>query len=366
MFPTEAVIKSSSSPVSRWKLFGQSLLERNIRLLRQAGAARIYLDLNESDLQYYEKKVKKHITPLTGIEIITGRAIPENYILLSANHFILFSSFSQLGENFILLNNIYQPVKKANQFIIEDDIDFSNGRKIAMEVIRTGSGGKLAQNINKRISIPISLLLARLRVLPNVITVINFLFGVAAVVLIASGEHLNQAIGGILVQVCSIVDGCDGEVARMTTRFSKIGGFLDSLSDNLLAAALIIVATTKVYTNFSPLIFWINMISVITGVLIMGGIITYFMRRYTESMSYASYIREFLDPLPQSDYLARSMRYLQYLARKELYSMLVCIFCLFGAIEYYMLFFTLVGIFGALFMLILSIRYFPKLKRIKR
>ncbi len=365
MFPTEAVIRSSASPAFRWKLFGQSLLERNIRLLRQAGATRIYLDLNETDLQFYETNVKKHITPLPGIEIIYGSGTPEKHILLSTNHFILFSSYSTLEENFIFLNNIYQPVRKGNQFIIEDNIDFSNARKIAIEVIRTGSGGKLAQNINKRISIPISLILARLRVLPNIITVVNFFFGVAAVVLIASGQHLNQAIGGILVQTCSIVDGCDGEVARMTTRFSKIGGFLDSLSDNLLAAALIIVATTKVYTNFSHLVFWINIISVIAGVAIMATIITYFMRRYTNSMSYASYIREFLDTLPQSDYLASAMRYLQYLARKELYSMLVCIFCLFGALQYYMLFFTLVGIFGALFMLILSIRYFPKLERIK-
>jgi hypothetical protein len=82
-------------------------------------------------------------------------------------------------------------------------------------------------------------------------------------------------------------------------------------------------------------------------------------------MSLASYDREFLAVLPPSDKLANATRYLQYLPRKELYSMMVCLFCLFGALHYYMVFFTLVAVIGVILMLILNHRYFPTLERIR-
>ncbi len=184
MLPESVVIKSSSVSSARWKLFGQSLLERNIRILKQAGAGRIYLDLADSDIHFYKSKVEKHILSLPGAEVVIGKPVGDKHLLITANHFLLFGAFSKFEENFILINGNYQPVKKQSQYIIENNTDFANARKFAMEVIRTSSGGKLAQNINKRISIPISLLLARFRVLPNVITVVNFFIGVLAIVLI--------------------------------------------------------------------------------------------------------------------------------------------------------------------------------------
>jgi len=365
MLPTVAVIRSSAAPAFRWKLFGQFLLERNIRLLIQSGVKKIYLDLKDDEIQFYNTNIKKYISDLDGSEILTGKPDIDRYILISANQFIIFAAFSQFEDNFVLANGVFQPVKRPDQFVIENNFDLIAAKKFAIEVIRTGSGGKLAQAINKRISIPISLLLAELRMAPNMITFFNFLLSIAAVSLILSNRVIYQAAGGILVQACSIIDGCDGEVARMTTRFSKLGGLFDTVSDQLLAVALIMAALVKVYINFSPAIFWINMTGVVGGVGLMIGIIIFFMRRYTESMSFASYNREFLEILPKTDLLARAMIYFQYLARKEFYSIMACLFCLFGALHYYMLFFTLVAVFGSIFMLILAFKYFPKMQQIK-
>lgn len=366
MFPQNAEIRSSVIPASRWRLFGQSLLERNIRLLRQSGVKRIYLDLNDSDMQFFEKEVRRHVAHLSGIEIVPGKSNMSEYLLVPVNQFMLFSAFSAPDKNFILKNGILEPVTREDQHEVSDDDDFTALRKLAIEVIRTGSGGKIAQNINKRVSIPMSLLLARMRVIPNVITFVNFLLGVLSIYLITTGGHAGQAAGGILVQACSIIDGCDGEVARMTTRFSKLGGLFDTLSDQLLAVALILTALSKVYINYSPLVFTLTMAGLVGGVAIMFGIIIYFMRRYSESMSFASYNREFIDILPQDDYLARAMRYLQYLTRKELYSMFVCVFCLFNAIHAYAVAFAVIIAVGVLLMLILAFRFFPGMKRVER
>jgi len=353
-------------PASKWRLFGQSLLERNIRLLGQAGVKRIYLDLNDTDMDFFEKKVRRHVAPLPGIEIVTGKSNLKEYILFSANQFMLFPAFSALDKNFSEKNGILEPVARDDQHEVSDDADFTALRKLAIEVIRTGSGGKIAQNINKRISIPLSLLLSRMRVIPNVITFVNFLMGALSIYLIAVGGHMQQAAGGILVQACSIADGCDGEVARMTTRFSKLGGLFDTVSDQMLAVALIIVALSKVYINYSPLVFILTMTGLIGGVAVMFVIIIYFMRRYSESMSMASFNREFIDVLPPADCLARAMRYLQYLTRKELYSMCVCVFCLFNSIHVYAVVFSVFSVVGVVLMLILAFRFFPGMKRVER
>jgi len=366
MFPQNAEIRSSAIPASKWRLFGQSLLERNIRLLRQAGAKRIFLDLNESDMQFFEKKVRRHVAPLSGIEIVTGRCSHSEYLSMTANQFILFAAFSDPDGNFTTKDGILEPVARDVQHEVRDDADFIALRKYAIEVIRTGSGGKIAQNINKRISIPMSLVLARFRVIPNVITFVNFLMGALSIYLIAAGGHMEQAAGGILVQACSVVDGCDGEVARMTTRFSKLGGLFDTVSDQMLAVALIITALSKVFINYSTAVFILTMTVLVGGVAVMFAIIIYFMRRYSESMSMASFNREFIDVLPQTDYLARATRYLQYLTRKELYSMFVCVFCLFNAIHVYAVVFAVKVAVGVLLMFVLALRYFPGMKRVQR
>ncbi len=363
MFPEEAVIISTPIPASRWKIFGQSFLERNIRMAKQAGIQKIYLNLNDEDLQFYRKRVKKHIDTLPGIQILYGNSESKNYIILPANQFILFNSFSKLESSFVMKKGVYSPVEKDDQYLIESDEDFIKARKTAIEVIRTGSGGKLAQNINKRISIPLSLLFSELRIKPNTITIINFFLGALSIILLMSNQLMHQAAGGILVQICSIVDGCDGEVARMTTRFSKLGGILDTLSDQILAVALITVALFRVYTIYPSEVFILTMVLLLFGVSGMGVSAIYFIRRYSKSMSLASYNREFLEILPKSDMVVKSMLYLQYLGRKEFYSIMVCIFCLFGALHLYMVIFSVLAMLGALLFFYLGYKYYPQFKK---
>ena len=47
-------------------------------------------------------------------------------------------------------------------------------------------------------------------------------------------------VGGLLVQLGSVLDGCDGEVARATLRSSRFGELLDTILDRLADLALLI------------------------------------------------------------------------------------------------------------------------------
>ena len=72
----------------------------------------------------------------------------------------------------------------------------------------------------------------KLHVIPNVITILSMITGVAGGVLLALDRSLLlDAVGAFLVFFSAVFDASDGQVARLTRHFSKLGRMLDGLSD---------------------------------------------------------------------------------------------------------------------------------------
>jgi CDP-L-myo-inositol myo-inositolphosphotransferase len=101
--------------------------------------------------------------------------------------------------------------------------------------------GPVSRHVNRRLSGPISLVLLRAGVSPGAATAAAFLFALAAAAVLALGVTWAAALvlGGLLVQLASILDGVDGEIARASLRESPLGGFLDSVLDRVADAAVL-------------------------------------------------------------------------------------------------------------------------------
>lgn len=95
--------------------------------------------------------------------------------------------------------------------------------------------------INWRFSMRITRLLARrsLAVTPNHVTIVAILIGLTASVLASRGGYALVAIAGVLLEINSILDSVDGELARLRYQFSKLGQWLDNLSDDIVDNAFI-------------------------------------------------------------------------------------------------------------------------------
>ncbi len=95
--------------------------------------------------------------------------------------------------------------------------------------------------INWRFSMRITRLLARgsLAITPNHVTVLAILVGLAAAALASRGTYVTVAIAGVLLEVNSILDSVDGELARLRFQYSKLGQWLDNLSDDIVDNAFI-------------------------------------------------------------------------------------------------------------------------------
>lgn len=94
--------------------------------------------------------------------------------------------------------------------------------------------------INWRFSMRITRWLARrsLAITPNHVTVCAILVGLCASA-VASGlvgitGWAQFAIAGVLLQVNSILDSVDGELARLRFQYSKVGQWMDNLSDDIV------------------------------------------------------------------------------------------------------------------------------------
>lgn len=108
----------------------------------------------------------------------------------------------------------------------------------AYELLVKPDEGPVSKRLNRHISIRMTLFLIRHGIAPSPtgMSVISFLTGLASGALFALGWPL---IGGLLAQLASILDGCDGEIARLTGRVSKRGGIIDAMLDRVADAAII-------------------------------------------------------------------------------------------------------------------------------
>ena len=100
--------------------------------------------------------------------------------------------------------------------------------------------GFVSRHLNRRASRPLARLLVRTPVTPNQVSVVSL-----AVALSACGAFvLEQPIfGGLLAQFSSVVDGVDGDLARLKKMTSAFGAFMDSVLDRY-ADTLIILGLT--------------------------------------------------------------------------------------------------------------------------
>ena len=93
--------------------------------------------------------------------------------------------------------------------------------------------GFVSRFLNRPISSRITRLLVELPVHPSAFTASIFVLPLVAGVFFFRGDYLSILVGAAIFQVFSILDGCDGEIARAKNLESKFGERLDNVCDFL-------------------------------------------------------------------------------------------------------------------------------------
>ena len=85
--------------------------------------------------------------------------------------------------------------------------------------------------LNRRISIPISRQLIKLPITANMVSIFTLGVGIASAGFLALGGYWYTLLGAVLCLFASILDGSDGEVARLKMLESDFGCWLETVCD---------------------------------------------------------------------------------------------------------------------------------------
>lgn len=85
--------------------------------------------------------------------------------------------------------------------------------------------------LNRRVSIPISRQLIKLPITANMVSIFTLCVGIASAAFFAYGGYWSTLLGAFLCLFASILDGCDGEVARLKLLESDFGCWLETICD---------------------------------------------------------------------------------------------------------------------------------------
>jgi CDP-L-myo-inositol myo-inositolphosphotransferase len=157
------------------------------------------------------------------------------------------------------------------------DVDTPGARERAerelIRRLRKPVDGLVSRTINRRVSLAITSRLIRTNVTPNQMTVVANAIGALGVYFVWRGSWAALALGAFLVQMQSILDGCDGEIARLKFAGSKMGEWLDNVLDDAVNVAYGLalgVASTKLLG--SPVWTWMGIIGAIAFTIYNVGV----------------------------------------------------------------------------------------------
>ncbi|MDP4013977.1 MAG: CDP-alcohol phosphatidyltransferase family protein [Candidatus Nanopelagicales bacterium] len=113
------------------------------------------------------------------------------------------------------------------------DLSAQDVARIRLARANRSDDGVYSKLVLRRLSKPLSALGARRGWSPNSLTLASLATGVAAAACFASGNRAAMIVGALLLQVALVIDCSDGEVARLTGRFSAVGAWLDASTDRI-------------------------------------------------------------------------------------------------------------------------------------
>ncbi len=242
------------------------------------------------------------------------------------------------GISFVKQNdlNLIKSAKSTKEFeeltiseppllLKEGDLGSNKGRDFLFSHISKNVSGWVSKNINSRISIPVSKVLMKFNIHPNTITFFVGCLGISCGLFYASN---NPLIGALVLQMATILDRCDGEVARITLKESKFGQWFDTALDQLSYFSMFIGIATCLnnpsffpLTNVNILIKQFSIINILLYIIFITTVL-FFMIRRTSNGSLAYYPGE-VDkrvPIEERSLFYRLISKYRFLLKREFFS----------------------------------------------
>jgi phosphatidylglycerophosphate synthase len=129
-------------------------------------------------------------------------------------------------------------------------------------LVKQTEDSPVSKYIYRPLSRPLTKLLVKTPITPNQVSYVVGLIGLAGCVLTAFPSYAALAWGAALVFISGIIDGCDGEIARLKLQFSSFGAWLDTIIDEVTSVAYFFAIGYHAYQHYPT---WWIAASIIAG-----------------------------------------------------------------------------------------------------
>ncbi len=145
------------------------------------------------------------------------------------------------GLRFLASKKLVRYIDVKNTFWIDVDTeeDYKRAERELLRRLTKPTDGPVSRYLNRPLSTRLSKYLVETRIPPTLISIISFLLSFPAAYLFCASSYISVVLAGLLAQFSSILDGIDGEIARLKHRKSTYGAWLDSCLDRYSDAIII-------------------------------------------------------------------------------------------------------------------------------
>jgi phosphatidylglycerophosphate synthase len=159
---------------------------------------------------------------------------------------------------------------------VTDRASKARAKTMLLRALRKPIDGLVSRTLNRPVSIAISSLVVETPLTPNQMSVICFVLALGAAGLMVGQQFVW---GALLMHVSSVLDGCDGEVARLKYQSSKLGGWLDTIFDDISNNTFALCTGIGLYLQYDNRIGTALLVMAATGFAVTVPIVATTYRR---------------------------------------------------------------------------------------
>ncbi len=163
-------------------------------------------------------------------------------------------------------------IKDHSWIDVDDEKTFKKAETRLLATLKKTADGPVSRYLNRPLSTRITRYLIRTSITPSYVSFFSFILAMVGAFFFLLGGYINLVVGALLAQVSSVIDGCDGEIARLKFQATEFGGWFDAVLDRYADAFLLFGLTYHVYVANS------DIFALFIGFLAMIGT---FMNSYT-------------------------------------------------------------------------------------
>lgn len=205
--------------------------------------------------------------------------------------------------------------------------------------------GVVSRNINRHISLFVSRRIAHLGIRPNHVSVFNLVLGILAAVSFYQGSYWWMVLGTVFFNLNSILDGVDGELARVKYQMSVVGEWFDTIADdasNLMFFVTVALGAHRVTGDDTWLT--LGLLTVVPSLLATAYQYTVLIRSGRGDLLAIRWLFERGNGKGEGErtLLGRVLDKAKYLVKKDFFVLLTLVVALFGLLPW-MLYLTVVA-----------------------